>query len=63
MKASLKIQVAVTDDRDKVVYEAENMQNWAEPSDVDIYCRLFDALSDIQFNVVESSGQEIDDFL
>ena len=63
MKTTVHVRASISDDENNIVLKVDKQQKFEKTEDnMDIYCQLFNLLSDVQYCIVESSGQEIDDF-
>lgn len=64
MKATIQVKISVTDDENSI-YEVKKQSNFVNPDgskDI-IYCQLFDLINSVMYDVVETSGHDIDFFI
>lgn len=65
MKTNLQLKVSVADDENNLVFKIDKYKNFISEnvSKDDVYCELFDLVGQLQYDVVNNSGHEIDYFL
>lgn len=65
VKTKLHLKVSVTDDENNLVFEIDKSKNIIseEVNKDEVYCDLFDLVGQLQYDIVETSGHEIDFFL
>lgn len=65
MRAKIQIKASVTDDKNNMIYEVKKQSSFinTDGSKDTVYCQLFDLINSVMFDIVETSGHDIDFFI